>query len=62
MTKVEFKTTIDGLEFHDTYSLYPCRHVHHKWAIDGKGPKRARRIKMSSVAMKRLKAVMEVVG
>lgn len=55
MKKVTLTTEVHGLEFVDEWVIYPCRHVHHKWSMNGDGPKRARRIKMDNYHYKRLK-------
>ena len=60
MTRFELITEVHGKTFHDVWTIYPCRHIHFKWSMDGEGPKRAKRLKAGSVHYKRLKKLMEV--
>ena len=59
MQRLEIFSNVHGLKFHDEWTIYPCRHIHFKWSIDGKGPKKSRRLKKGSVHYERMKQVIE---
>ena len=50
-----------GTVWEDTYTIYPCRHIHHRWTMNGDGPKRAVRVKKNSFHGKRLRAIRDTV-
>lgn len=57
--KITLETQVHGSTFTDTYTKYPCRHMHHKYDMDGSGPKRARRVKKGSFHYERGKKLLE---
>ena len=59
MQQLEVHTNVHELKFHDVWTIYPCRHVHFKWSIDGKGPKRAVRLKKGSFHYERMKQYLK---
>lgn len=63
MTRIQRTLRLpSGLKITEILTRYPCRHLHYRYDVDGKGPSRAKRVRKGSAAWQRfwkLKEEME---